>query len=170
MTLVAGVDSSTQSCKVVIRDASTGVLVRHGSAKHPDGTEIDPAHWERAFNEAVTFVEPPRRQERLGVRAEDRVRHHGRTVGRNHRGAAIVVGARHHRGDQAVLRRNAAQVAGQGGGVGVGCDIEVPLDAVPAMNKTQPAAPRSTLLEATPSEQQLPMSIGEQPHRRKREV
>ena len=53
MTLVAGVDSSTQSCKVVIRDASTGALVRHGSAKHPDGTEVDPAHWERAFHEAV---------------------------------------------------------------------------------------------------------------------
>lgn len=53
MTLVAGVDSSTQSCKVVIRDAATGVLVRHGSAKHPDGTEVDPAHWERAFHEAV---------------------------------------------------------------------------------------------------------------------
>lgn len=53
MTLVAGVDSSTQSCKVVIRDAASGALVRHGSAKHPDGTEIDPAHWERAFHEAV---------------------------------------------------------------------------------------------------------------------
>jgi xylulokinase len=53
MTLVAGVDSSTQSCKVVIRDAATGVLVRHGSAKHPDGTEVDPVHWERAFHEAV---------------------------------------------------------------------------------------------------------------------
>jgi xylulokinase len=50
---VAGVDSSTQSCKVVIRDAATGVLVRHGSAKHPDGTEVDPVHWERAFHEAV---------------------------------------------------------------------------------------------------------------------
>lgn len=45
MTLVAGVDSSTQSCKVVIRDAETGVLVREGRAAHPEGTEIDPAHW-----------------------------------------------------------------------------------------------------------------------------
>ena len=53
MTLVAGVDSSTQSCKVVIRDAVSGALVRHGSAKHPDGTEVDPAHWERAFHEAI---------------------------------------------------------------------------------------------------------------------
>ena len=33
--LVAGVDSSTQSCKVVIRDAETGALVREGRAAHP---------------------------------------------------------------------------------------------------------------------------------------
>ncbi|WP_438854220.1 xylulokinase [Agromyces sp. M3QZ16-3] len=45
MTLVAGVDSSTQSCKVVIRDAATGKLVRSGRAAHPDGTEVDPAAW-----------------------------------------------------------------------------------------------------------------------------
>ena len=43
MPLVAGVDSSTQSCKVVIRDAETGALVRQGRAPHPDGTEVAPA-------------------------------------------------------------------------------------------------------------------------------
>ncbi len=43
--LVAGVDSSTQSCKVVVREAESGLLVRHGSAPHPPGTEIDPEHW-----------------------------------------------------------------------------------------------------------------------------
>jgi len=53
MTLVAGVDSSTQSCKVVIRDASSGELVRHGSSRHPDGTEIDPAHWDHALRQAI---------------------------------------------------------------------------------------------------------------------
>ena len=53
MTLVAGVDSSTQSCKVVIRDAATGALVRHGSAPHPDGTEVNPAAWMDALNAAV---------------------------------------------------------------------------------------------------------------------
>lgn len=53
MTLVAGVDSSTQSCKVVIRDATTGVLVRSGSAPHPDGTEVDPAAWWVALRTAV---------------------------------------------------------------------------------------------------------------------
>ena len=45
MTLVAGVDSSTQSCKVVIRDLSTGAVVRSGRAPHPDGTEVDPEAW-----------------------------------------------------------------------------------------------------------------------------
>ena len=53
MTLVAGVDSSTQSCKVVVRDLETGTLVRHGSAPHPDGTEVDPAHWESALHSAI---------------------------------------------------------------------------------------------------------------------
>ena len=53
MTLVAGVDSSTQSCKVVVRDADTGALVRSGRAAHPDGTEIDPRHWWDALQTAV---------------------------------------------------------------------------------------------------------------------
>jgi xylulokinase len=52
-TLVAGVDSSTQSCKVVVRDAVTGELVRSGSAKHPDGTEVHPDAWWDAFRAAA---------------------------------------------------------------------------------------------------------------------
>ncbi|MBY4225799.1 xylulose kinase [Rhodococcus fascians] len=53
MALVAGIDSSTQSCKVFVRDADTGELVRHGRAGHPDGTEIDPQRWKEALDEAV---------------------------------------------------------------------------------------------------------------------
>jgi len=53
MALVAGVDSSTQSCKVVIRDAATGALVRQGRASHPDGTEVDPQHWWSALQAAI---------------------------------------------------------------------------------------------------------------------
>jgi len=53
MTLVAGVDSSTQSCKVVVRDAATGELVRSGRASHPDGTEVHPRHWWTALEAAV---------------------------------------------------------------------------------------------------------------------
>ncbi|GAA2017932.1 xylulokinase [Terrabacter terrae] len=54
MTLVAGIDSSTQSCKVVIREAPSGRLVRSGSAPHPAGTEVDPEHWWVALQRAVT--------------------------------------------------------------------------------------------------------------------
>ncbi|MBW0114884.1 xylulokinase [Pseudonocardia abyssalis] len=53
MTLVAGVDSSTQSCTVVIRDATSGALVRHGRAPHPSGTSVDPAAWWSALQEAL---------------------------------------------------------------------------------------------------------------------
>ncbi|MDR1861839.1 MAG: xylulose kinase [Candidatus Ancillula sp.] len=51
--LVAGVDTSTQSCKIVVRDLSTGKLVRSGNACHPDGTECHPDHWWDAFKEAA---------------------------------------------------------------------------------------------------------------------
>ena len=53
MALVAGVDSSTQSCKVVVRDAETGALVRTGRASHPDGTEVAPRHWWDALQTAI---------------------------------------------------------------------------------------------------------------------
>ena len=53
MPLVAGVDSSTQSCKVAIRDAASGQLIRRGFATHPGGTEVDPEHWWRALQAAV---------------------------------------------------------------------------------------------------------------------
>ncbi|MFJ4210352.1 xylulokinase [Paenarthrobacter sp. NPDC089675] len=53
MPLVAGIDSSTQSCKVVIRDSATGVLVRQGRASHPEGTEVHPDHWWTALQEAI---------------------------------------------------------------------------------------------------------------------
>lgn len=51
--LVAGVDSSTQSCKVSIRDAATGAVVREGRASHPDGTSVDPRHWWDALGAAL---------------------------------------------------------------------------------------------------------------------
>jgi len=51
--LIAGVDSSTQSVKIVIRAADTGELVREGRAPHPDGTEVDPIHWKNALDSAI---------------------------------------------------------------------------------------------------------------------
>jgi xylulokinase len=53
VTLVAGVDSSTQSCTVVVRDAGTGALVRQGRAAHPAGTEVDPNAWWDALQAAI---------------------------------------------------------------------------------------------------------------------
>lgn len=53
MPLVAGVDSSTQSCKVVILDLETGALVRHGRAPHPDSTEVHPNIWWSALSQAI---------------------------------------------------------------------------------------------------------------------
>ena len=54
MTLVAGIDSSTQSCKVLICDEDTGETVRSGSAPHPGGTEVDPEAWWAALGDAAT--------------------------------------------------------------------------------------------------------------------
>ncbi|MEY2778399.1 MAG: xylulokinase, partial [Actinomycetota bacterium] len=53
MKLVAGVDSSTQSCKVEIREQSNGKLVSVGVAPHeptfPPKSEQEPDHWWNAF-------------------------------------------------------------------------------------------------------------------------
>jgi xylulokinase len=53
VTLVAGIDSSTQSCKVLVCDAGTGEVIREGRADHPGGTEIVPAAWEAAARDAI---------------------------------------------------------------------------------------------------------------------
>lgn len=53
MTLVAGVDSSTQSCKIVIADAASGAIVREGRAAHPEGTSVDPDAWWNALQTAI---------------------------------------------------------------------------------------------------------------------
>jgi len=54
MSYVIGVDTSTQSCKVVVRDVVSGELVRSGRGSHPDGTEVDPQAWWDAYNVALT--------------------------------------------------------------------------------------------------------------------
>jgi len=48
-TFVAGVDSSTQSCKIVVCDAGSGEVVWQASAPHPDATEVDPRRWWEAY-------------------------------------------------------------------------------------------------------------------------
>jgi xylulokinase len=57
MPVVVGVDSSTQSCKVEIRDLHDGTLLGSGSAPHPPAfapcSEQDPATWWRALTIAL---------------------------------------------------------------------------------------------------------------------
>ncbi len=50
--LVAGVDSSTQSTKVVLCQAEDGAVVATGSAPHPAGIECDPEAWWVALQQA----------------------------------------------------------------------------------------------------------------------
>jgi xylulokinase len=59
MARVIGVDSSTQSCKVVVRDAATGELIATGRSSHPGGTEIDPEHWWTALQAAIAGAGGP---------------------------------------------------------------------------------------------------------------
>ncbi|GAB4002180.1 hypothetical protein GCM10029992_39690 [Glycomyces albus] len=52
MSLVAGVDSSTQSTKVLLVESETGEIVDSGKAPHPDGTECNPDRWWEALQQA----------------------------------------------------------------------------------------------------------------------
>ena len=70
--LVAGIDSSTQSCKVVVRDADSGELVREGRAAHPDGTEVPPQAWWEALEEAVALADQLGAFPQLCLRADRR--------------------------------------------------------------------------------------------------
>jgi len=45
MTVVVGIDSSTQSTKVVRVDAATGEVLSLRSASHPEGTAVNPESW-----------------------------------------------------------------------------------------------------------------------------
>ena len=55
--LVAGVDSSTQSVKVVVRNLETGELVQEAKSPHPDGTECDPREWQHALDRALAQID-----------------------------------------------------------------------------------------------------------------
>jgi xylulokinase len=50
--LVAGVDSSTQSTKVLLCEAADGTIVAQASAPHPGGTECPPQAWWEALTKA----------------------------------------------------------------------------------------------------------------------
>ncbi len=56
--LVAGVDSSTQSTKIVLCRAEDGEIVASASAPHPGGTETDPDAWWAALQQAGAGLLP----------------------------------------------------------------------------------------------------------------
>lgn len=76
MPLVVGVDSSTSTCKVQVRDADTGALLSSGRAAHPPTTpprsEQDPAAWRQAFDTACEQAGVPGRHRpaAIGVAAQ----------------------------------------------------------------------------------------------------
>ncbi|WP_086821134.1 xylulokinase [Allokutzneria sp. NRRL B-24872] len=53
MTVVIGIDSSTQSSKAIAVDAASGQVLAEGRAAHPDDTEVHPDAWLRATRQAV---------------------------------------------------------------------------------------------------------------------
>src|SRR5260370_16918144 len=72
--LVGGVDSSTESTKVLRCQADDGAVVAQATAPHPDGTECDPELWWRALGQAGEGLLS--RAEAIGVAAQQ----HGMVV------------------------------------------------------------------------------------------
>jgi xylulokinase len=80
MTLVAGVDSSTQSTKVEIREMESGRVVGRGSAPHPSTldpghqgrSEADPGDWWTALRESLHQAVSDGRS-RGAIRADDKI-------------------------------------------------------------------------------------------------
>ncbi len=134
MALVMGVDSSTQSCKVVITDAATGAIVREGRAAHPHGTEVHPGGWWSALRAAITDagglddVEAwaiGGQQHGMVVLDAGRPRHPGRAAVERH-----PIGGRGGRPDRRVRRRG-ARAAHRARAGGVVHDHQAPLAARP---------------------------------------
>ena len=62
MPTVIGVDSSTQSCKVLVVDLETGAIVSEATSAHPGGTEVDPQAWWEALQETLGQVDTSQAQ------------------------------------------------------------------------------------------------------------
>lgn len=57
MPKVIGVDSSTQSCKVIVVDVASGDILSEATTPHPEGTEIDPELWWVALQQSLEQVD-----------------------------------------------------------------------------------------------------------------
>ncbi|MDO4919371.1 xylulokinase [Kocuria sp.] len=67
MSIVVGIDSSTQSCKVVLVETTTGETVAGATAPHPDGTSVDPRVWVEALRRAWAEAGVTERDDVVGV-------------------------------------------------------------------------------------------------------
>ncbi|MFM8521106.1 MAG: xylulokinase, partial [Acidimicrobiaceae bacterium] len=72
MPIVIGVDSSTQSTKVELRDLESGELVSSGRATHPDTgaaplSETNPNEWLKAFNTALATATASKAQTKFAA-------------------------------------------------------------------------------------------------------
>jgi xylulokinase len=65
--VVVGVDSSTQSCKVVVVDVASGEIVSSAAAPHPEGTAVDPYAWLDALKAAWDAAGIAKRGDVIGV-------------------------------------------------------------------------------------------------------
>lgn len=65
--VVVGIDSSTQSCKVLVVDAVSGDTVASGSAPHPEGTAVHPGAWLAALRSAWRAAGVAERSDLLAV-------------------------------------------------------------------------------------------------------
>ena len=64
---VVGIDSSTQSCKVVVVDLESGKVLSTATAPHPDGTSVAPHVWLEALKTAWREAGVPERCDVVGV-------------------------------------------------------------------------------------------------------
>ena len=100
--LVAGVDSSTQSTKVLLCRADDGAIIGQASAPHPDGTECDPELWWDALVKAGAGLLD--RADAIGVAAQQ-----GSSMAAVHHrvGAALSLN-QNHRAFSKIVEVNAA--------------------------------------------------------------
>lgn len=109
--LVAGVDSSTQSCKHITVDAATGRVLRSTALPHPDGTSVDPRRWWDALDgvgvarlEGVAAVSISAQQHSTIVLGADDEPVHDAILWNDHRATESALALRHEYGEENWLR------------------------------------------------------------------
>jgi xylulokinase len=109
--LVAGVDSSTQSCKHITVDAATGRLLRATALPHPDGTAVDPRRWWEALDgvgitrlSGIAAISISAQQHSTIVLGADNQPVHDAILWNDHRATQSALELRHEYGQKQWLR------------------------------------------------------------------